>query len=337
MQALALTEPAMRAVDAADLVTHEFAPLAAGCRWLRLADVGMVVPLPAAWRLERGRGALLGAPSIAYELGGPLARLRNVLGSSARDGLQHLPPFGLNITVYLGALHSPSWAAYRPSMSEAGGESALDEQVAAAMGLPGGASPRADAQAPPRPASVATVSQLLLQLHMLRHGPAQRQGEESAAPTHVPQILSTWGTTVARADSGMVGADGAAFAGDAPPLHVHGVEYALDGVCYAVGEGGDAAASHEPAEERLLRLHHHVTFIADEVDGSVREVTFTAPDAWWETLWPGGDAGAGNAKESALRAVVALPRPLGISAIVDSVVCETTVRGAGDAARESLR
>lgn len=58
--------PLVEVESPAALSAFEFTPLAPGTRWLRLADVGVVLAVPRSWRLLRGAGHLLGVPVVQY-------------------------------------------------------------------------------------------------------------------------------------------------------------------------------------------------------------------------------------------------------------------------------
>jgi len=335
-QAVAISDPVMTTVALQEWVDPTFASPGGGSEWVRLQGAGMVMLLPRTWTLAVGEGSMLGMATTVYESSCPLKRLATVARPGAEqrrgDQLAFVPPFGLTVTVYHDAVTAAAIRAFRP------GRSYDDFSSAASV-------------APSHDFDAAAAAQFLSQLYMVRWGPGgvtpDDDGEhpppdnppppsgrgdsveassDSAHAGDKPEVLRSWARTLTRSEAGLSG-DGV--------ISLHGLEYVLTGNMQPAGVNADGVAPVDQDDSSpAIRLRHFLTYVADPTNGSIREIAFTCPDAWWDDLWScreGSDAGRLDAETAAaLRQLTSLVPPMSIEAIVDGMVIDgDTRRGEG--------
>ena len=108
-QLLAVEDPVMTPIDQLSALATEFTPLAAGVRWLRLSEVGVVAPVPRGWALSSGTGRILGVPFVTYVASFDGEGSRQGPAGSGGGSTAH--SLGITVTQYRGAFSSQLLAA----------------------------------------------------------------------------------------------------------------------------------------------------------------------------------------------------------------------------------
>ena len=97
--------PLVEIESPAAMSAFEYTPLAPGTRWLRLADVGVVLAAPRTWRLLRGEGYFLGVPVVQYVMDNNTAQRESSAGARINAALTVRHFRGAFASALLAAAH----------------------------------------------------------------------------------------------------------------------------------------------------------------------------------------------------------------------------------------